>query len=363
MDETQTTHQAASAIAGNSQAWEGTMNPIMQAAVVAAASLVAVPAHANSYHLVDLGPGPLALAVNDSGIVLGSPTKAEHRGKYYRDGRWHPLRPAGGTINGGNGSLNASSDIVGQTFDAGTGVFTGVVWPHLGRPVAVALPPDAVGDGSPYAISNSGIIVGLYSNTRQEYRTFMTMPDGQSASLGDFYCQPYAVNDHAEVACYNNRRGYRWKNGEFQDLGTLPGGTWVYVEGMNRQGQIVGTAGTSQSPSGDAFLWSDGIMTDLGGLAGYIGLTAFAINDHGEIVGTGALQSDLSGHAMRFANGRAYLLEGEVDKLSDWKLLSASSINNEGVIVGYGKRTDLKWRSFMLIPMADSKPPRERSVD
>jgi probable HAF family extracellular repeat protein len=78
------------------------------------------------------------------------------------------------------------------------------------------------------------------------------------------------------------------------DLGTL-GGTWVYTNGINDSGQIVGQGGTVGDAATHAFLHSDSIMYDLNTLidpsSGWTLWDARDINNAGQIVGTGVNSS------------------------------------------------------------------------
>jgi probable HAF family extracellular repeat protein len=73
------------------------------------------------------------------------------------------------------------------------------------------------------------------------------------------------------------------------DLGTLPGTTWSWPDGINNNGQIVGVCQFVAGPGpGTAFVYSNATMTALGttGYPFYGGKSlAYAINNHGLIVG------------------------------------------------------------------------------
>jgi probable HAF family extracellular repeat protein len=84
------------------------------------------------------------------------------------------------------------------------------------------------------------------------------------------------------------QRAAIWDRGVLIELGTFGGPSSVPI-GLSQQGQVVGSAETSEiyedgSHVSRPFLWSDGLMQDLGTLGGQIGGAA-SINSRGTIVG------------------------------------------------------------------------------
>ena len=71
-----------------------------------------------------------------------------------------------------------------------------------------------------------------------------------------------------------------------KDLGTLPGGSSTFPNGVNASGKVVGEASGSAGNT-RAFLYTDGQMQDLGTLPNAIcpDSIAYGINDSGQIVG------------------------------------------------------------------------------
>jgi probable HAF family extracellular repeat protein len=115
-------------------------------------------------------------------------------------------------------------------------------------------------------------------------------------------------------------------DGDWKDLGTLPGGTWSSAEAINDRGQIVGLGDTPEGPR--AFLWEKGEMRSLGTLPGGTNSQATGINARGQIVGVSYVP-----------NGpRAFLWENgamtELPLPSPWTFSSANDINARGQIIG-----------------------------
>ncbi|MBL8039708.1 MAG: PEP-CTERM sorting domain-containing protein [Chthonomonas sp.] len=193
------------------------------------------------------------------------------------------------------------------------------------------------------------------------------------------------------------RRPATYRNGVRTDLGTF-GGRDGYAFGTNNRGQVVGIA---QDVTGREFgcIWQDGsiskvtfrgrdagpmVISDSGWIAGvqrivdepgsdlevfvgrgdtYIGYTvsnAFqyflsAVNDDGIAV-CGRLRRTpfITDGAMVFAGGKAELLEDISDAKSvGWSsLTSASDINKQGDLVGYGIKNGVK-RGYIAHPVPE----------
>src|SRR5258708_16729384 len=69
-----------------------------------------------------------------------------------------------------------------------------------------------------------------------------------------------------------------------KDLGTLPGGTRSFANGINNRGQVVGEATTVAGGNGHAFLFENGVMAALGTLPAGNLSPAIAINNRLHVV-------------------------------------------------------------------------------
>src|SRR5258708_13372768 len=87
-----------------------------------------------------------------------------------------------------------------------------------------------------------------------------------------------------------------------KDLGTLPGGTRSFANGINNRGQVVGEATTVAGGNGHSFLFENGVMVDLGTLPGGNRSAAIAINNRGQVVGGSNTPSAVP-HPFLFKNG------------------------------------------------------------
>ena len=83
---------------------------------------------------------------------------------------------------------------------------------------------------------------------------------------------------------------FLWKEGTLIDLGALPGIGGSFVNGINRNGVVVGMSLNGGSdrllglPYFDAVVWKDGQIIDLGTFGGPLSYSG-AVNDHGQVVG------------------------------------------------------------------------------
>ena len=127
------------------------------------------------------------------------------------------------------------------------------------------------------------------------------------------------------------------------------GGAGAYVTDINSAGQVVGAS------NGRAVRWdfaADGTqtITDLGLLSSKVqSMSAAAINDAGQIVGGVSYRN--SGSSFLFQNGKLYDLAALLVNGAGWTGLSASDINNQGIIVGTGYVDRLR-HGFVAIPVA-----------
>ena len=319
--------------------------------------LLSVAAQANRYTLVDLGEFKFPEAVNTSRNVAGQAGSAKSKAAVWRGGDWHPLGSRGSI----GLAINGRGDVVGV--DVGRPI----IWPRREPSRIVALP-----DGAEYGVA-SGLaqdrtIVGQYANpaTGKDH-CFIVDPAGSPADLGLMgsgdTCHAIDVNGQHQVVGWGNLApggrpsAFLWQDGQFVQLGLLPGGDSSSPYAVNQSGDVVGFASSAERYS-HAFRWRAGVLTDLGTDARYMRSSANDINDHGDIVGD-ATTRDGTLHAVRFAGGRIIELAREVDELGDWLLDVAISVNNEGVIVGQARRQSggghdhLREHGFMLLPVTD----------
>jgi probable HAF family extracellular repeat protein len=177
-------------------------------------------------------------------------------------------------------------------------------------------------------IGAGGAENGLDPNTLLVGGVAVIFKHGQVISLGTLPggSESFAqnINNQGQVAGYSSNgipdpfsffnwgtetRGFAWRDGVMQDLGSL-GGPDTVISWQNDRGQIVGLSYTSDKPDpanngfpGFApFLWQHGHIIGLGTLGGTLGQANW-INDAGEVVGLSNLAGDQNAHPFLWKNG------------------------------------------------------------
>lgn len=236
------------------------------------------------------------LGLNDQGQVVGSadvgaPTR---HAVLWQDGKRTDLDPAAGAWSQAV-AINRRGQVAG-TADMGKGPHHAVVWAGgVMRDLGTLGGKFSVASG----INDRGQVIGWSSTAGESAQHAFFRADDKMVDLGTLpgfkHSSAVAVNNQGEVAGYafgdtGASRGFMWRAGKLQDLGTL-GGVDSFAAGINDRGQIVGR---SHRPDGAtrAFLWEEGKMQDLneliperadGGL-----VDAVSINARGQILALNA---------------------------------------------------------------------------
>jgi probable HAF family extracellular repeat protein len=120
-----------------------------------------------------------------------------------------------------------------------------------------------------------------------------------------------------------------WEKGEARALPTVAGDPDGFVQGMNNQGQAVGSSGTCTNLSIHAVLWTNGTAFQLPDV-GRNGNAAYAINDHGQAVGYVTSPDGTTILASIWQNGGVTT----IPTLPEDGAAFATGINNRGQVVG-----------------------------
>jgi probable HAF family extracellular repeat protein len=128
---------------------------------------------------------------------------------------------------------------------------------------------------------------------------------------------------------YVPHHAFLWKNGVFQDLGTLGGGTSI-PEAMDDIGDVVGFSTLPGEQHIHPFLWKKGTMRDLGTLPGDTDADAEAVNPSGEVVGISATET--TARAFIWSNGVMSDLNTLIDPNAGYQLIIAQWLKDTGQI-------------------------------
>jgi probable HAF family extracellular repeat protein len=146
-------------------------------------------------------------------------------------------------------------------------------------------------------------------------------------STQDPNCIPPQVLDYKPVV---------WRGETIHELPVVAGDAVGAVLGLNDNNQMVGGSGMCGSGPGlgpiavHALLWRNDSVTALGSLGGLVNNIAYAINNAGEIVGASDLSGDSTGHAFLWQKG----VMTDLGTLPGDFFSVASGINNKGQVVG-----------------------------
>jgi probable HAF family extracellular repeat protein len=202
-------------------------------------------------------------------------------------------------------------------------------------------------------ISGSGLIAGFSENGLidpltglPQGRAVLWTKDGQVNDLGTVpggnESLATAVNSRGQVVGFSNNdvpdpaslaglgtqtRAFLWQNGVMQDLGTL-GGTDGLAFGINERGETFGFSYTDSDATLDPFFWQNGTMTDIGSLGGTFGIPNW-LNRRGQVVGYSNLAGDATHHGFLWDRGTLTdvgTLGGDNSE-ADW-------ISDSGLVVG-----------------------------
>jgi probable HAF family extracellular repeat protein len=318
------------------------------------------------YIVTDLGtfggPTSMAFGINDAGQVVGSADVPGGRNQHafvYGGGRMTDLGTFGAESSYAYG-INSSGQIAGAY---GTMGLQNVFVYSGGKLTDLGTLGDFVGDTR---INDAGQVAATLKDPSTTLHHAYLFSGGKKTDLGatvgwnEAWVQ--GINSSGQVVGFHSQpgslgnRAFLYSGGKMIELGT-PGGGNSTANGINNAGQVVGAGPTSSDSNGwHAFLYSGGKMIDLGTLGGG-GSTANGINEAGKVVGSSAVSKANTFHAFLYSGGKMTDLNSLISPDSHWTLLSATAINNKGLIIGYGYNPNGDMHAFLLTPPAEAPEP------
>jgi probable HAF family extracellular repeat protein len=222
--------------------------------------------------------------------------------------------------------------------------------------------------GSATGINDQGTVVGWV-----DYRAVTWSSTGSATLLPNLLrrggsSSASAINNAGQVTGYSSAAGGAlhavvWNGAAVLDLGLLSGFSDSVGSSINEAGLVVGLSSKNSFNTGHATLWRNGQVIDLGSLRGGLDSSqAYDVNNLGQIVGISG-NNDLTEPPgdddeaviwLDDESGPVALssLIDDADPLkSVAKLYRAVSINDSGIIVGYGLINGEK-RAYILTPLA-----------
>ena len=174
-------------------------------------------------------------------------------------------------------------------------------------------------------------------------------------STQDPNCIPPQVLDYKAVV---------WRGGAIHELPVVAGDAIGVAIGVNDYNQVVGGSGMCGSGPGigpisiHAVLWQNNSVTDLGSLGGAGNNIAYAINNRGQIVGASDLPGDNTGHAFLWQKG----VMTDLGTLAGDFSSAAFGINDNGQVVGLscdqsGNCRAFLWESGVMTDLNALTPP------
>jgi probable HAF family extracellular repeat protein len=346
------------------------------APAAALVAMLAAPARATMYDVVDLGSlggarGSGAYDLSGHGVAVGysfvAGTDLVHA-MVNDHGTVLDLGTLGGTQSLAR-AVNAAGTVVGWAYPVGLSWQRAFVW-QGGTMTPLGTFGGVASDA--FDLNDDGMVVGSAFNGLGQERGFW-WKDGvlhDVGTVGGGQSRVIAVNESGDYVGMSSTEGedefhaFLGKPGSpLYDLGTL-GGPASHANDVNQLVHVCGWSMIqSNNPASRGFLWSDGVMKSLGTLGG-IYSAAYGLNDLDQVVGA-STRADEVQVAFLWANDQMVDLNTLLSPGapggagSGWLLTGAYGIDVHGTIVGEGVRPDGAARAFLLVPVGttDAPPP------
>ena len=136
---------------------------------------------------------------------------------------------------------------------------------------------------------------------------------------------------------FTSVHGFVYTNGSLQDLGTLPGGNYVFTKAINDDGTVIGQALTADDTCAQAYFYRNGVMSPIGTCATTQG--AFFINKRGNIVGLTPRNSNGRQQGFFSKDGASVVTMNCLDNLpcSGRSYTEPADLNDKGQVTGFAR--------------------------
>ena len=136
---------------------------------------------------------------------------------------------------------------------------------------------------------------------------------------------------------FTSVHGFVYTNGSLQDLGTLPGGNYVFTKAINDDGTVIGQALTADDTCAQAYFYRNGVMSPIGTCATTQG--AFFINKRGNIVGLTPRNSNGRQQGFFSKDGTSVVTMNCLDNLpcSGRSYTEPADLNDKGQVTGFAR--------------------------
>ncbi len=304
-----------------------------------------LPMAAQAQYAYDITPiAGTPLGLNNQGQAVGylySTQKQQYRAFEYSNGQVTDLFPNDANEAAATG-INDNGQICGNSGASGPFVYDS----KMGT---THIPKTAKGDHA-NAINQKGDVAGDTSFGSTIAYTYASST-GNFQYIGKFGGSTIAsaINNNGQVAgdfvTGGQVHAFLYSSGSgLQDIGTLTGDTTSQASGINDSGDVIGYSDSFTTPT-HAFLYHNGTMQDVGALYGNFTSYADGINNAGDVVG------EAGNTGFLYHNGQALYLNNLVDPMLGWNIRTATAINDQGQIIGYGNRG-----GFIMTPHIAATP-------
>jgi uncharacterized membrane protein len=303
-----------------------------------------------------VGRSSIAWGINDARQITGSSTYSwdPNVSGEYPDPPTYPMWDYHSSVHAfrwQTGTMTELSDLsVGQAPDPSypdpTGKGYSLGW-AINRYGVVAGQSD-----NNLATQNIGSVWHLVHYTLRAVRFDAPAPSDLGIISPDGVTEALAINDHGAIV--GSLQGYSEAffqvNGQTQSIAPYSGVS--IATGLNNLDHVVGVSGDSTK----AFIWiptsnlsENERVIDLGALsqeANFVNTSANAINDRDQIVGSGRFGLFGVLEPLLWQNGELHRLNDLIGSHPDFHLISATAINQNGMIVANGSNGKV----FLLVP-------------